>query len=275
VQRTHWTGPGPVFSLTWGGRPWTLKVDEACPGLRGESDCAGVKLLSLHGLAQVGRFESAAFTGATLVGFERLRCRVQATFAPRGWGGLVVRAAWSPTAGRDAIDLEVQVSCTSVGAIHDLEVVVLSQVGEHDGEQPSAPFLRMEARDARSAALTYDGRESALALRGMTMAALPQSPQLSLRPRVFARPGLETGVFYVEMAQPNDVARRITAEHIHDGSTTALALSTRYGLFGHDLEKGVVLRSRLRGYWIRSLTPEDDARSLYREFIREPLPLGP
>ena len=52
-------------------------------------------------------------------------------------------------------------------------------------------------------------------------------------------------------------------------------LSTRYGLFGHDLEKGVVLRARLRAVWIRSQTPDVDARALFEEFLREPPPLGP
>jgi hypothetical protein len=272
VQRTHWTGLGPDFSVSWGGRPWTLELDDASPGLRFDSDRAAVKLLSLHGLAQAGRFESGVFTRANLVGFERVRSRVQATFAPRGWGGLVVRAAWTPIVRRDAIELEIQVSCTSVGEIHDLEVMVVSQVSDEGREQ--RPAVRMEARDARSAALTYDGRESAVALGDMTTVPLSKSPQLSFRPRVFARQDRQADAFYVEMAQLNDVARRITGDHVLDGASTPLAVFTRYGLFGHDLEKGVVLRSRLRGYWISSLTPEDDAQSLYQEFLREPLPLG-
>ncbi len=275
MQRTHWTGRGPDFSVSWGGHPWSLNVDEARPGLRCEADPPVGKLLSLHGIAQAGRFEQGAFTPETLVGFERVRSRVQATFAPPGWGGLVVRAAWFPTIGREAIDLEVQVSCTSVGALHDLEVMVQSQlaepgVGRHAGEPG-----QIEARDARSAALTYDGREPAVTLGGMTTVAAPQLPQLSLRPRIFARPGPDADVFYVEMAHPNDISRRIAGEYVQSESTTAAIVSTRYALFGHDLEKGVVLRSRLRGYWIRSLTPEDDALSRYREFLEEPLPLGP
>jgi len=250
-------------------------VDEACPGLRWQSDRSVVKLFSLDGLAQAGRFDARAFTGATLVGFEHRRANVHATFAPPGWGGLVVRATWSPGARREAIDLEIQVSATSIGELSALEVAVLSQLGEHGSRQPTVLAARVEARDARSAALSYDGREPALALRSLTTLPLPESPQLDRRPRILAPPDAETGVFYVEMAQPNDVARRTSREHFHDGSTTAFALSTRYGLFGHDLEKGVVLRARLRGCWIRSRTPEEDALSLYREFLREPLPLGP
>jgi len=275
VRPSHWTGTGPDFHLSWGGREWTLKLDEDCPGLRSRSDRSNVKLFSLHGLAQAGRFESGAFRAATLVGFEHRRARVQATFAPPGWGGLVVRAAWCSVAPRDAIDLEIQVTATSVGELSALEVAVLSQLEEHDGGPPALLSSCVEARDARSAALSFDGRESALALSGLTTLPLAGSPRLDRLPRIFAAPEAEPGVFYVEMAQPDDVARRIACEPIHDGSRAAFAASTRYGLFGHDLEKGVVLRARLRGCWIRSRAPAEDALALYREFLREPLPLGP
>jgi len=275
VRPSHWTGSGPEFNLDWGGREWTLTLDEAGPGLRWQSDASVVKLFSLDGLAQVGRFDARAFTRTTLVGFEQRRSYVEATFAPPGWGGLVVRAVWSPGGLGEAIDLEIQVSATSVGELKGLEVAVLSQLGEPGSRQPTVLAARVEARDARSAALSYDGREPAHVLRSLTTLPLPESPQLDRPPRIFAPPGALAGVFYIEMAQPNDVARRTSGEHFHDGSTTPFALSTRYGLFGHDLEKGVVLRARLRGCWIRSRTPEDDALALYRQFLREPLPLGP
>jgi hypothetical protein len=259
----------------WGGHLWTLKADEDCPGLHRASDRATARLLSLHGLARAGRFEAGAFAAASLVHFERLRSRVQATFAPQKWDGLLVRAAWSPARGGDAVDLEVQVSLTSEATISELDVVVLSQVWGRGGEQPAVQPERLDAREARATALGYKSREPAGAVREATKAPLPRSPQLSLRPRVAAWPGLDPGVFYVEMARANDVARRITDEPIHAGSTTGPALSTRYDLFGHDLEKGVVLRARLRGCWIRSSRPDDDALALEKEFRGEPLPLGP
>jgi hypothetical protein len=46
----------------------------------------------------------------------------------------------------------------------------------------------------------------------------------------------------------------------------------RHSLFGHDLEKGVVLRGRLRGIWLADTT---EAASRLDRFLREPLPLGP
>jgi len=96
-----------------------------------------------------------------------------------------------------------------------------------------------------------------------------------LRPRVFAPAGADQAdLYYMELVQPNDVARRIIVEPFEQPARRC-SLSTRYGLFGHDVEKGVVLRARLRGCWIRSQTPEDDARRLYEEFLDAPLPLGP
>src|SRR4029077_2155696 len=108
VPERHWEGSGPEFALPWGGRSWTLNVDEAEPGPRYKGNHSVSKLLSLHGLAAAGRFETHVFTPATLVFVERYRSRVQATFAPPGWGGLIVRAAWSPACAGEGLDLEVQ-----------------------------------------------------------------------------------------------------------------------------------------------------------------------
>ena len=65
-----------------------------------------------------GRFEDRGIYAATaLVGVERYRSRIQATFAPADWGGLTVRAAWSPSCNGAGVDLEVQASATSVGLL--------------------------------------------------------------------------------------------------------------------------------------------------------------
>jgi hypothetical protein len=52
-------------------------------------------------------------------------------------------------------------------------------------------------------------------------------------------------------------------------------MATCYQLFGHDLEKGVILRARLRGLWLNSETPDVQALAAYEQFLGEPLPLGP
>jgi hypothetical protein len=77
------------------------------------------------------------------------------------------------------------------------------------------------------------------------------------------------------MVRPNDCARRIVGETPAGGQTASGRISIRYGLFGHDLEKGVVLRGRIRGIWVDSPSPEPEALRRYEMFVSEPPPLGP
>jgi hypothetical protein len=261
--------------LNWGGRSWTLKVDDVDPGVRWEGEKAGARVLALDGLSEAGRFHTGALTGATLVCFERHHERVEATYAPPGWGGLVVRAAWGPGPAHHALDLEVQVSATSVGELRNLEAGVTSRWAWRGEESSTAPTIWVEPRDARSAALSYDGREPERVLLSLTTLPMREMGRPFLRPRIFA-PGLETaGEFYIEMAQPNDVARRIIGGPAPRGVASERTSFTRYALFGHDLEKGVVLRARLRGVWVVSTDPQAGALSLYQQFLAEAPPLGP
>jgi hypothetical protein len=69
------------------------------------------------------------------------------------------------------------------------------------------------------------------------------------------------------MIHPHDASRRLVER---DGETSAIT-SARYALFGLDLEKGVVLRGRLRGVWLQEGDAADDH---VRRFLEEPPPLG-
>jgi hypothetical protein len=231
--------------------------------------------LALHDLSAVGRLRESVFGGATLVKYARHRGRVEVTFAPPAWGGLTVRGSWGPTPAGNGVDLEVQISATTIGELNRIEVGVLTLWDGHDGEPPQNPAGWVEPRDIPSAASSYDGRESLPTLQSLTTLAVPASSPHTLMPRIFALPGAVDDLFYVEMVQPNDCARRILSGPHGEPSAEPSSLSTRYGLFGHDLEKGVVLRARLRGLWIRSKAPEVDARSHLAEFLSKPLPLGP
>jgi hypothetical protein len=71
------------------------------------------------------------------------------------------------------------------------------------------------------------------------------------------------------------VARRIISGPVGEAFSIGSTVSVRHALFGHDLEKGVILLGRLRGLWIRSEAPEHDTLALLDEFLRDPLPLGP
>jgi hypothetical protein len=272
VPETHWEGSDGDFTLNWAGRHWTLKFDETDPGLRCDVGPWSSRLLSLHGLAAVGRFDDRVFTAATLVGVEKYRSRVQATFAPRGWGELTVRAAWSPSCGGAGVDLEVQASASSVGLLRDVEVIVQSLWERRDGLETSTDLGRhVEPRDARSAALSYDGRETAGNLASLVTLAVTNSP----RPHIFTPSGAEDGISYIEMVQPNDASRRIRLEASAPRLTYLDSQTIQYGFFGHDFEKGVVFRARLRGRWVSSKTGIHEVTSLYEQFLNEPPPLGP
>jgi hypothetical protein len=272
VFESRWEESGGSYILSWGGRPWTLKVDEPEPGLRSKVDSGLASVLCLHGLAAAGRLESQVFTPATLIHVERYRSRVQATFAPQGWDGLTVRSAWSPSCGGAGVDLEVQASATSVGLLRDVEVMVQSQWELAGGREPTAVMGRwVVPRDARSASLSYDGREAAADLRSLTTLPIREGS----RTGIFRPPGVAEGAYYVEMVQPNDVARQIRMEPSQPELPLLEFLILRYGLFGHDFEKGVVFRARMRACWVTSDKHAPGVGSLYQQFVDEPPPLGP
>lgn len=78
---------------------------------------------------------------------------------------------------------------------------------------------------------------------------------------VIYRPqGLE--VSYVEMCHPHD---GISLEVTNEQSSSTV----RYRLFGHDLEKGVILRGRLRGMIVPRAVDVAAAHEAYQRFIRE------
>src|SRR5262249_52612843 len=187
---------------------------------------------------------------------------------------LTIRATWIRTSVRDGVDLEVQISTTSLSELTRVEVGVFSRWGGAIADKEPVLASRVEPRDTPSAGLSYDGRESAATLQGLTTLPVPAISPHRLAPRIFAPPNGDD-TYYIEMVQPNDCARRIIGEPVGKRSARCRTLSTRYGLFGHHLEKGVVLRARLRGLWIRSQTPDVNAQALREEFLREPPPLGP
>jgi len=274
VSQRTWQGSGSKYTLSWGNQPWTLELDADRPGMRTvdrPEDC----VLVLDGLAAAGRFDPDAFGGKSLVRVERLAHRVEATYAASRWGGLEVRASWSPTARHDGIDLEVQVLASSVGELRGLETFVFSRItapGASTGE-PDPIWVR--PRDSRSAGFSYDGRMPAADLRRLTTLPLLDSLAPGLSQVATLGPLRDSGGRYLEMAHPHDVARRIFWGQGQPDSASAGQLQIRYGLFGHDLEKGVIIRARIRGLWIswRDIAVLPPVAVL--DFVATPPPLGP
>jgi hypothetical protein len=275
VTDLEWQGDGPNFIIQAAGRAWTLKLDEPQPCLSWSDGRTMARLLGLQHVAAPARRDDRAFDRSSLVSCEHHRGRVQATYAPRAWHGLTIRASWEPTPDHDGFDLEVQVCVTSPGVLRRVEAVVGSHWSARTGDPQPTVAYRVEPRDVHAAALSYDGREPPSFLHSLTTLPIPAIFPRSLSPQIHREHGSHRERCYIEMVQPNDCARRIIGENLADGPKSLREFMIHYGLFGHDLEKGVVLRGRIRGIWADSRSPEQEARRRYEAFLSEPPALGP
>ncbi len=268
-----WHGDGPVLTSDLAGRTWRLPVDDPHPGLIWSDGRYRARILALDHVAAAGRREPSAFARPSLVSWARHGTRLEATFVPPAWPGLNVRAAWSPTADRAGFDLEVQVWITSTAVLRRLEIAVSSLWWRGTDNPTDRWAYQVEPRDAHAAALSYDGREPAELLQSLTTLPVPSTSPHRLAPRSWPVASPSPGSIYIEMVQPDDCARRLIGELQEAGADGTSW--TGYALFGHDLEKGVVLRGRIRGCWIASAQPEEEAARRYDAFLNEPPPLGP
>ena len=274
VSQRTWQGSGSQYTVSWGNRLWTLELETDRPGMR-SVDRPTDPVLALDGVAAVGRFDPLALTGKSLFKVEQFAHRVEATYVASGWGGLEVRASWSPTCRDDGIDLEVQVSASSVGELTGLETFVFSRINADGPSTGESHSIWVQPRDSRSAGFSYDGRVPAADLRRLTTLPLFNSIVPGLSQVAAFGPGHESGGRYLEMVQPDDVARRIYRGQSPPELSSAGQLTIHYGLFGHDLEKGVIIRARIRGLWISRNDVATVPPVAVRDFLETPPPLGP
>lgn len=245
----HRQGEGADFTIQAGGRRWRLNLDDPQPGLAWSEGPSLARLLSLLHVSSGGRRDDRAFDRTTLLGIEHHRERIEATYAPPAWPGLSIRAAWAPSPAGDGFDLEVQISTTSSGVLPRLEIGIGSRWLDAVGDSPPRWEPRGETRQA--------------------------SVDHAFPPHFCREPGSSLGRYYLEMVQPNDCARRVIGEIAAQDAAVAGAFYILYDLFGHDLEKGVVLRGRIRSLWIASTAPGPEVRRQYESFLSEPPALGP
>jgi hypothetical protein len=243
-----------VFPFDWGGLPWDLRLDSPVPGLY-SSDPERGPLLGLEAIAALRRPIERVFAATPPASVERHGPRLAATYFPPGWGTLRLTAAWT-SIDEATIDLDVEIQTRDFERLRGFEWIILSRLA---GDIEPGAHRSVTPRDARSAGFTYDGRESDLA------ALVSGPPGEPLGPWLAPRSGRE-GWTYVELAHPDDVSRRI-----HEGTLPFRA--TRTALFGHDLERGVVLRGRMRGLWLRKEHAHTAADRAWRDFRDRPLPL--
>ena len=277
MAQRAWEEANGSLTISWNGEPWRLGFEADRLGLcRLTESGAGEALLSLQGLGMVGRCDLTALGPDSLVQLEVVRNHARATFTPQGWGGLQVRASWTPTEDSEGIELEIQATASSLNELKRLEVYVGSTLTATG--RPDMVITEVESRDARAAGLTYDGREPMELLQGLVTHPIPESPDVIKLPIFMKHEGSQTSSCYVELIHPHDVARRIST-HDHDESSSngegpLFIRSVRHGFFGLDLEKGVVLRGRIQGHWFPASTVDDCAIAAMEQFLSEPLPLG-
>ena len=152
-------------------------------------------------------------------------------------------------------------------------MIVQSQWRPADGTGLTSRLDRwVDARDARSAALSYDGRETAVDSQSADTIAVPDSARAQcLCCRRAARP---VSIMSRWSSRTTWLAR-FGSSLVTRYSRCWIGWSCRYGLFGHDIEKGVVFRGRLRACWLGVHNYAPDVTPLYEQFVSEPLPLGP
>lgn len=242
----HWVADAADYRRDWAGRRWHLRVDGRGPGLVEDGGHLG-PLLSLGGISDRQRANPTPLNGGCLVGHESLFDRVESLYAPEGWGTLRVRATWSPR-GEDGMDLEIQVQAFTVGDLEEVEVHVTSRLDPSRVEE--LPGLGPD----RLARL----REAGVTLPIRSDAAFP--PLLTTLESSDRGPS-----YYLEMIHPDDGTRRNV-----DGDRGAI----RYALLGHDLERGVIVRGRLRGVWLAERPDAEEVARHLEAFLREPPPLG-
>jgi hypothetical protein len=180
---------------------------------------------------------------------------------------------WSTARARQ-IDMEVL--ATTVHEFGKLEVVTWSSLPAKETTARSECLVRVSAergrwidvceaprvgadwmvvpRDRDAAALTLDGRSPSLDESILTPPF--HSPIVCYRPA-------GQSWSYVEMTHPDDCVRIIA--QCERGK-----VSWGFGLFGLDIEKGVILRGRVRGAFIPRRRDTDQATRLFRQFVAEP-----
>ncbi|MFO0950413.1 MAG: hypothetical protein U0835_04540 [Isosphaeraceae bacterium] len=98
----------------------------------------------------------------------------------------------------------------------------------------------------------------------LTTLPTPSGAAERLAPRLLPSPW-DDGLRYVELARWSDTARRIT----ESWKATSPGFTTRYGLVGLDLNPGEAVRATVRGVWLLSSSPPDEALDRASAFEEE------
>jgi hypothetical protein len=243
------------FPLDWAGKPWLLRLDAPIPGLY-PADLTLGPVLGLEAIAAVGRPLAPIFASTPPSVIEHDPRRTTASYAPPAWGSLRLTATWTHT-DPATIDLDLEVQTRDFERLRGFEWIILSRLGD---DPPPGAHRSVSPRDPRSAGYSYDGRDPNL------NALVTGPPGEPIGPWLAPQSGRD-GWTYVEMVHPVDVSRRI-----HEGTLPFRV--TRTALLGHDLERGVILRARMRGLWLPKSQAHSASLPAWQAFLDRPLPLS-
>ncbi len=259
------------YALDHAGLRAELAIREVTPGLRDivrSGDASGVPwpgpVLGVDRVQTAGRQRYAVVFARKPI--HRLRSdMVDIEIEPTQTFPFRMQLYWQASCAGQ-IDLEVLVTTDLV--LQHLEVVTLSQLprgelltslpgtrGWHSHAEVRALGHRdlVVPRDRTSARFSLDGRLPSF--RGLVLAGPYRMPVVLHRPA-------ERDWSYVEMSHPDDCARLILLGRPRHAQVS-------FGLFGLNVEKGVILRGRLRGAFVPRAEDSDHAAALYDKFLRE------
>ncbi|HEX3871782.1 MAG TPA: hypothetical protein VHV77_15165 [Pirellulales bacterium] len=206
----------------------------------GGASLLGVALEGATSERDAPKLDDAYVRGADLV----------ATWPAAGASGLRVQLYWRRIATIEAPDV----------AVVELQVSVNTPLWNTDAQQtatslvPGTEVLRMTDRDGlRFESMSLGSANAELDTSGVPTACILFRPH-------------DGDFSYAEMVHPNALSKTFV---MHRGSGVAL----EHRLFVSSLEKGVILRARVRGALVPRETDQRDAASIYAQFATSEPPL--
>lgn len=269
----HWRAARDGYVLHHGDLGCKLAFRGATPGLRDVSPPIGDRqplwpgpLMAVQSVQLAGR-RAIRFGSTSVRPAHRVRTRVvDVQWDTSRRCPVRLQVYWSATSDRQ---LDLEVLATTLDPFERCEVLTLSRVPHAavfvlagaDRDDPrwvevmvgQSGTRLVLPRDREAAKLSLDGR--APCFGDMLLAGPYACPLVLYRP-------IGHDWSYVEMSSPDDCARIIACR-------TRNRAEVNFGLFGLDLEKGVILRGRVRGVFIARNQDTDRARDLYAEFAGE------
>jgi len=246
---------------------WSIRWQGCTPGLYwsapGTKSMIG-PILGGIGLTAAMRVDTGTLIESNLSQIEVINNRVELLFSLKDWHETTVRLNWWPS-GDGQFDLMAEVATRSVGMLKAVEFGVVSSISTIS--EPVETWLE-SFRDQDASLRSIDGRESAWfkaqSAFGPDETATGNGSNKLWLPSLLTNSNQKIRI--LETTHPDDISRRYCDIHSRTKRTWTL---------GHDIERGVVFRTRHR---CRIIQPDElinwsSLDAWQNEFVSEPLPL--